>query len=251
MSSTGVQFSVTFGIVLAVLTLAAAAVTAIAGLHVWRAILTATLRAVAQLAVVSAILAWVLTRWGATVAFIALMVVVATVTSARRIGRQRRAWSVGIAIVSGAGPVLALILATGTVPASPIAIVPIAGILIGGAMTATSLSGRQVMDTLIGRRGEFEALLSLGFVESAAVRELCRNPAGRALHPALDQTRTVGLVTLPGAFVGVLLGGGSPLQAGATQLLVLIGLLAAEGTAVWIVLELFAWSVISPQREGG
>ena len=58
--------------------------------------------------------------------------------------------------------------------------------------------------------------------------------------PPLDQTRTLGLVTLPGAFVGVLLGGGSPLQAGAAQLLVLIGLLAAEVLAVWGVTELVA-----------
>ena len=62
--------------------------------------------------------------------------------------------------------------------------------------------------------------------------------------PPLDQTRTVGLVTLPGAFVGVLLGGGSPLQAGAAQLLVLIGLLAAEVLAVWVVTELVARGVL-------
>jgi len=34
--------------------------------------------------------------------------------------------------------------------------------------------------------------------------------AALALVPGLDQTRTVGLVTLPGAFVGVLLAGASP-----------------------------------------
>ncbi len=56
----------------------------------------------------------------------------------------------------------------------------------------------------------------------------------------MDQTRTVGLVTLPGAYVGVLLGGGSPLEAGAAQLLVLIGLLATELLSVWIVTELVA-----------
>jgi putative ABC transport system permease protein len=61
--------------------------------------------------------------------------------------------------------------------------------------------------------------------------------AATALVPALDQTRTVGLVTLPGAYVGVLLGGGSALQAGAAQLLVLVGLLAAEVVAVWVVTE--------------
>lgn len=46
----------------------------------------------------------------------------------------------------------------------------------------------------------------------------------------MDQTRTVGLVTLPGALVGVLLGNWDPMQAAAAQ--VLIGLLAAEGLAV-------------------
>jgi putative ABC transport system permease protein len=51
-------------------------------------------------------------------------------------------------------------------------------------------------------------------------------------------------VTLPGAFVGVLLGGGSPLEAGAAQLLVLIGLLAAQVLAVWAVTELIARGTI-------
>jgi putative ABC transport system permease protein len=123
-------------------------------------------------------------------------------------------------------------------------VLPVAGILIGGAMTATYLAGRRMMDDLSTRRGEYEALLSLGFTEPAAVRELCRPSLPAALHPALDQTRTVGLVTLPGAFIGVLLGGGGPIQAGATQLLVLIGLLASETTAIIVVSELIAHNVI-------
>jgi putative ABC transport system permease protein len=44
--------------------------------------------------------------------------------------------------------------------------------------------------------------------------------------------------------VGVLLGGGSPLEAGAAQLLVLIGLLAAQVLAVWAVGELIARGAI-------
>jgi UDP-glucose/iron transport system permease protein len=68
--------------------------------------------------------------------------------------------------------------------------------------------------------------------------------AATALVPALDQTRTVGLVTLPGAFVGVLLGGGSAVQAGAAQLLVLVGLLAAEAIAVWVTTEQVARGVL-------
>ena len=64
--------------------------------------------------------------------------------------------------------------------------------------------------------------------------------AREALTPGLDQTRTVGLVTLPGAFVGVLLGGGTPLQAGAAQILVLMGLMAGQALTSAVLLRLVA-----------
>ena len=48
------------------------------------------------------------------------------------------------------------------------------------------------------------------------------------------------MVTLPGAFVGMLIGGASPLQAGAVQLLVLIGLLLVQAIAVAVTIELIA-----------
>ncbi|WP_285581019.1 ABC transporter permease, partial [Actinoallomurus iriomotensis] len=69
---------------------------------------------------------------------------------------------------------------------------------------------------------------------------ICRHHAATALIPALDQTRTVGLVTLPGAFVGMLLGGASPIAAGAVQLFVLIALLAVEAVAIVLTIELAA-----------
>jgi putative ABC transport system permease protein len=73
----------------------------------------------------------------------------------------------------------------------------------------------------------------------------------QALTPPLDQTRTVGLVTLPGAFVGVLIGSGDPVQAGAAQLLVLVGLLAAESVAVVITVELVARGLIRRTSAAG
>ncbi len=107
-------------------------------------------------------------------------------------------------------------------------------------MTATSLAGRRALDQLTARRGEYEAALSLGLLDRDAALEIVRPSASDALVPALDQTRTVGLVTLPGAFVGVLLGSGDPVQAGAAQILVLVGLLAAETLAVLVSVELVA-----------
>lgn len=51
--------------------------------------------------------------------------------------------------------------------------------------------------------------------------------AGGAVVQLAAVSRTVGLVTLPGAFVGVLLAGASPWQAGAAPVLVLISLVRA------------------------
>ena len=154
-----------------------------------------------------------------------------------------------VPIALGAAPVIGLVLATGAVPMTGIALVPVCGIVIGGAMTATSLAGRRALDELSGRHGEYEAALSLGLLERDAAMELVRPAARHALVPATDQTRTVGLVTLPGAFVGVLIGSGNPVQAGAAQVLVLIGLLAAEAIAAVVTIELVARNRITRPQE--
>ena len=125
-------------------------------------------------------------------------------------------------------------------PLDGIALIPITGILIGGALTATVLGGRRALDELESRHGEVEAGLALGLQEAEARLEVARPAASDALIPGLDQTRTVGLVTLPGAFVGMLLGGASPVQAGAVQLFVLVALLAVQTVSVAVVLELVA-----------
>lgn len=228
------------GIVLVGLTVGAALVVRLGALTDSRSIAIAGLRAVLQLLAVSAVIAVVLRSLALTALFLIVMVAVAAATSAHRItGSWRpRSWITAVPILAGVLPVLTAILASGVVPAEPVAILPMAGILIGGAMTATSLAGRRLVEELSEHRGAYEAALSIGLTRRDAVTVVARSAAGLALIPGLDQTRTVGLVTLPGAFVGMLLGGASPLQAGVVQLLVLLGLLLVQALAVLTVVEL-------------
>lgn len=135
---------------------------------------------------------------------------------------------------------IAVLLLTGLLPVRGLALIPVTGILIGGALTATVLGGRRALDELTMRHGEVEAGMALGLLDRDARMEIARPAASEALLPGLDQTRTVGLVTLPGAFVGMLLGGASPVQAGAVQLFVLVALMAVQAVAVATVLELVA-----------
>lgn len=244
-----VEFGWQIAAVLVLLTVAAAVVIGVGRVGSWQHVVTAAARAVGQLAAVSFVIVLVLRNGWLTAAFVVLMFGIATWTSARRITKTRHGRWAALSIAGGVTPILGLLLATDVVPLEPVAIIPIAGILIGGAMSATSLAGRRALDELVARRGEYEAALALGFTDQDAARLIVRPTASQALVPLLDQTRTVGLVTLPGTFVGILLGGGSPLQAGATQLLVLIALLAIEGIAVLVTVELVAGQKLSPASQ--
>ncbi|MFG2694048.1 ABC transporter permease [Kitasatospora sp. NPDC048407] len=233
------------GVACAVLLAVAALVAGRGGLGHGRAVLRAGVRAAVQLAAVALVIAWVVRSLWASALFVLLMFAVAVRTAGRRMGEGRDgrggrwewAWA-AVPIAAGVLPVLLLLAVTGLLPPKGLSVIPVAGILIGGALTATSLAGRRALDELRLRHGEVEAALALGFEERDARLEICRTAAATSLVPALDQTRTVGLVTLPGAFVGMLLGGATPVQAGAVQLFVLVALLAVEAVAVTAVLEL-------------
>ena len=143
---------------------------------------------------------------------------------------------------------MALCLGSGVIPFNGPGLLPVAGILIGGAMTAATLTGRRALQALGGQVGVYEAARALGISSPEAIRLVVEPTAGEGLMPGIDQTRTVGLVTLPGAYVGVLLGGGSAIEAGAAQVLVLIGLLAVQAATAATLLSLIAGRRVLPER---
>lgn len=230
-------------IALVVLTVVASAV---ARLGLSRHIVWACIRAVLQLAAVSLIITAALTHLVLAFAFGGVMFSVAVLTSASRCGvRDRWPW-VAVAMAAGVVPVLLIVFLSGTAPLTGAALVPIAGIIIGNTMTGHTLVGRKAFDQLRSEVGSYEAGLSIGLERHQVISALIDRTRAEAVIPNLDSTRTVGLVTLPGAFVGVLLGGGSPLEAGAAQVLVLFGILAAQFVTVTVAARLIASARLLP-----
>lgn len=224
-------------LLLAVLLVTAATVgRAVLGLPI-KHILLAGVRALTQLAVVAVLIAQLGRSGWLAAAFLLLMLGVASWTAAKRIG-SGRFWIAALPISAGTLPVAGLMLVTGVLPLDPLALAAVVGQLIGGSMTATNLAGRRLKQELALRHGEVEAGMALGLTLRSARSLVARPVAAEALVPALDQTRTVGTVTLPGAFVGLVLGGASPLDAGLVQLVVLISLLAAEAIAISVATHL-------------
>ncbi|URN15936.1 MULTISPECIES: ABC transporter permease [Streptomyces] len=240
-----------FGGVLAALLAVAAAVVAAARLRPPRETVVAGVRAALQLAAVSLAIGWAVRTAPLLPLLLLVMYGVAVRTAGRRLTRNRTWWWAAVPVGAGAAPVVAALVLTGLVPVEGVALVPVAGILVGGALTATVLGGRRALDELAARRGEVEAGLALGLSPREARLEVARTAAADALLPGLDQTRTVGLVTLPGAFVGMLLGGAPPWLAGAVQLFVLVALMAVQAVAVAVVLELVARGLVHREEDSG
>jgi UDP-glucose/iron transport system permease protein len=198
----------------------------------------AVVRAAAQLSVAALVITVALEHLALAVAVVACMYAVAVLTAARRSGAGVTWPWQALAIAAGWLPVLAVIFASGVVDLQPETLIPFGGIVVGGTMTAVSQATRRACHALRDGLPQYEAALALGLLPREAAAELTGRFTAESLFPALDQTRTVGVVTLPGAFIGVLLGGGSPAEAAAAQIVVLVGLLAAETIGVVVATRL-------------
>lgn len=219
----------------------------------WRArlgtgkqVVIATLRAILQLGAVSFIVVLAIRQlWSASL-FVLVMYVIAVHTTAKRTG-AKRAWPwVALSVLAGVLPVLAIVFLTGTAPLNGYSMIPIGSITVGNMMTAHTLTGRRLFQELRDKVPTYEAGLAIGLERRDAIAEVTAPRVAEALVPNLDSTRTVGLVTLPGAFVGVLLGGGSAVQAGAAQVLVLVGIMVGQHVTVATAHELIKRGLLLP-----
>jgi len=216
-------------IALLLMLIAALAVMTVGGLRYRRELIIASLRALVQLTAVALVIAWIFNHSEGAFLYLGLMLLAAAYTANRRIGGDWGDWRwVLLAILAGVAATTMIVAATGAIAFSPQALLPFTAQMIGGAMTAASLAGVRLRDDVRTHFPEFEGYVALGASARQAGREFARHAAERSLFTGLDQTKSAGLVTLPGAFVGLLLGGASPLLAAQIQLLVLIGLLLAQ-----------------------
>lgn len=209
----------------------------------------AILRGAAQLAAVSLILGAVIASAGWVAVALAVMFGVAAVTAARRLG-----WGwphlamVAGSMAAGIAVSLVVVFATGSIDFTPRYALAVGGIVIGNAMAIAALAGRRFNEAVIDRWDEVEGWLALGASPRQATRDMARGAVYSALIPSTDQTKTTGLVTLPGAFVGAIFGGLSPLEAGRFQIVVLASIMAAGSVTAMLLISLLAPVRVRPGR---
>jgi putative ABC transport system permease protein len=217
-----------FGLGLAVLTGATMLVAWRTGVGLGWFPLWALVRASVQLAVIALLLRGILAVPATVAAFVVLMATTASWTSAHRLQslwHGRRAAVLGV--VMGACVSLVAIFGLHLVDLQVRYVVALGGIVIGNSMNAATLAGRNFLRSARARAPEVEAWLSLGATPARAHEAVGQEAVRESMLPNLDQTKSTGLVTLPGAFVGALFGGASPAQAAQFQLVVLAGIALA------------------------
>ena len=209
-------------------------------------------RATVQLGLLSLVLTGVLAHGAWVALFLAVMVAAATVVVVRRARLPRRyaPWLAGIMLAAAAVP-MAVVFATGALPLEARYLLAVGGIVVGSTMTVSSLMGRSLAEALVTGRDEVEGWLALGATPRVAALRAVRTAASTALIPSTDQTRTTGIVTLPGAFVGAIFAGSSPLEAAGFQVVVLASILAAGGICVALLGRLLGAPAQLPEREAG
>lgn len=176
------------------------------------------------------------------VALAVLVMILASVQAGRgrlegRIPGLTQDMSLAIALIS----VTTLVFVVGFVirPAlwyDPQIIVPLAGMIVGNTMTATTLAANRYLAELRLQQRDVEALLALGATSSQAAADVSRESVRSALIPSIAGMMVVGIALLPGTMTGQILAGQDPSQAVRYQIVVqYMMLFAAVATSLVIV----------------
>ena len=120
----------------------------------------------------------------------------------------------------------------------PSVVVPVGGMVVSGAMTATNLTMRRLADIAEQQRPDIEARLALGLTADEAMAPHLQRAVSTALLPAIDSTKVVGLIALPGAMTGLILAGVEPIDAIRYQIVVMYMLLAAAAVSAIVAARL-------------
>ena len=210
-----------------------------AGLHLERELITAAVRAAAQLAILGLVLVAILAP-GQPLAlswlWVAVMIVFAGWTVQRRVPDVRRIWLLSMAAFGASAVVtLGILFGAGVFPVDSSTVVPLAGLMIGNSMTATVLVARRTMAEFRDKRLEIEARLALGQPSPQAAAPYLREALRTALIPQVETTKAVGIVFLPGMMVGLLLAGVTPLDAVQAQLVIMYLVLGSVAVTTSVI----------------
>lgn len=197
----------------------------------------ASVRMVVQLLLVGYILEWVFTLrdplWILLVAFtMTAMAGRASVSRTRR--RYDNIYWNSLLSILGAATIVTGLTVRGVIRVDPWYdpqyLIPLLGMILGNALTGTSLALDRFMEDLVSRREQVESLLALGATKWEAAHGTITEALRTGMIPTINSMMVMGIVSLPGMMTGQILAGASPTDAVRYQIVILFAI--ASGTAL-------------------
>ncbi len=183
-------------------------------------------------------------------ALLAVMVVFGAITARARAKRVPNAFvPLLVALTSAGAATLGVVVALDIFEPTPRYLVPVGGMVIGNAMTASAVALNRLGDEVGESRAMIEATLSLGASAQEAAAPIVRRALSSGMIPLIDSTKTTGLIFFPGTMVGMLLAGADPTDAVRLQLILLYSLLGSVAISALVATTLGYRSFFTPAHQ--
>ena len=117
-------------------------------------------------------------------------------------------------------------------------LVPVGGMVVGNAMTASAVALNRLGDEFEDSAARIEATLALGATSHEAALPSVRRALRSGTITLIDSTKTTGLIFFPGTMVGMLLAGADPVDAVRLQLILLYVLLGSVSISALVSVSL-------------
>jgi putative ABC transport system permease protein len=183
-------------------------------------------------------------------ALLTVMVVFGALTARSRAKKVPGAfWPLLIALATAGATTLGLVVALGVFEPTARYLVPVGGMVIGNAMTASAVALNRLGDEMSDSRGRIEATLALGATAQEAAAPFVRRALRSGMITLVDSTKTTGLIFFPGTMVGMLLAGANPTDAVRLQLILLYALLGSVAIAALVATALAYRNFFTPAQQ--
>lgn len=181
---------------------------------------------------------------------LAVMVVFGALTARSRAKKVPGAFGpLLIALATAGATTLGLVVALGVFEPTARYLVPVGGMVIGNAMTASAVALNRLGDEMADSRGKIEATLALGATAQEAAAPFVRRALRSGMITLVDSTKTTGLIFFPGTMVGMLLAGANPTDAVRLQLILLYALLGSVAIAGLVATTLAYRNFFTPAQQ--
>lgn len=195
-----------------------------------RLLVIASIRMTVQLILAGLILTYIIQNPHPlfTVAYFLLMTGFAILRILRKNKGLNRGFQIAIAgslFFSGLFVVVFFIaLVVGESVFNPQYMIPVSGMVVGNAMTGTTLGVKTFRESFSGQRNRIEALLNIGARPDQILLPFVNQAIETALLPTLNSMLGMGIIALPGMMTGQILSGTLPTTAILYQIAIMIAI---------------------------